>query len=233
MQAFICSPLTRWITAAVFFSASGLVFAESPELDITITLMQPGETPEGFINRIELPLVADMDESATAAEQEDLLNTVTTDLDVLTTEVQQTINTTVTDAISAGDLTTLPDSVKDVLVDDLSVELPDELIDQLVDDLIDTDVSVTNSTDIDLLTSELINEKSAVEESAIEESAIEAAILEQSLGEGIDSEVLDELLRQTQSNDLESIDHELPVDVMDPLQEEGAALPDIDVINGL
>lgn len=228
MQAFICSPLTRWITAAVFFSASGLVFAESPELDITITLMQPGETPEGFINRIELPLVADMDESATAAEQEDLLNTVTTDLDVLTTEVQQTINTTVTDAISAGDLTTLPDSVKDVLVDDLSVELPDELIDQLVDDLIDTDVSVTNSTDIDLLTSELINEKSA-----IEESAIEAAILEQSLGEGIDSEVLDELLRQTQSNDLESIDHELPVDVMDPLQEEGAALPDIDVINGL
>lgn len=223
MQAFICSPLTRWITAAVFFSASGLVFAESPELDITITLMQPGETPEGFINRIELPLVADMDESATAAEQEDLLNTVTTDLDVLTTEVQQTINTTVTDAISAGDLTTLPDSVKDVLVDDLSVELPDELIDQLVDDLIDTDVSVTNSTDIDLLTSELINE----------ESAIEAAILEQSLGEGLDSEVLDELLRQTQSNDLESIDHELPVDVMDPLQEEGAALPDIDVINGL
>lgn len=223
MQVIVRSHLIRSFLAAAFLSVSGFAFAEPPELDITIKLMQPGETPEGFVNRIELPLTGGADESATAAEQERVLDTVTADLDVLTTEVQQTINTTLTDAISAGDLSTLPDSVKEVLVDDLPIELPDELIDQLVDDLVETDISVTHSADINLLNSEVISEQ----------SAIDAAIIEQSLGDSIESEMLDELLQQPQSNGLESIDLELPVEVMDQLQDEGAALPDIDVINGL
>lgn len=227
MQSLFHTSACRGLTLIALLSVSGLAFSEPAELDVTITLMQPGETPEGFVNRIELPPADAMGESAIRVEQEGVLDITTTDIDDLTTEVQQTINTAVTDAISVGDATQLPASVLEVLADDVVIEVPDEVIDELVDDLVD------ELDDVDTAIDDVIDLTPVNHELNAESEFIDSAILEQSFNDDMEPEVLEDLRQQMQPDELESFSDDLPLEAIDPLENDEIHLPDTDVINGL
>lgn len=214
MQALTHMSRLRWLVIAAALGAHSLAFAEPAELDITIELMQPDETPAGFINRIELPSAAELNEASIRVEQEHTLDAVTIDVEELTKEVQQTINTTITDAISAGDAAKLPDAVTDILADDIATDLPDDIIDELVDDLLDNPVNT--DTVIDELG------KAGVSES---EFHIE--------GGAMVPESLEGLLQEVPSDELDPLINEMPLPPLEPIQEDDMGLPDTGVLNTL
>lgn len=231
MQSLFHTSACRGLTLIALLSVSGLAYSEPAELDLTITLMQPGETPEGFINRIELPPLDAIVEPAITVEQEGVLGIVTTDVDDLTQEVQQTINTAVTDAISAGDVSQLPASVVELLADDVVIEVPDEVIDELVDELVDD--LVDEFDDVDTAIDDVIDLSPVNHELNAESEFIDSAILEQSFNDDVEPQALEDLRQQMQPEELEPFGEDLPLDAIDPLENDAITLPDTDVINGL
>lgn len=142
-------------------TAGANVYAQpADELDITITVMQEGETPEGFVNRIELPPLDTLSDDQTGVQAE------VSDIDPLPVEsIQDTIDSiadladeaaeVVTDAIrevisidgtTGATVDVLPPGIGDLLPPDLPLqdslqdvldEVLDDVVDEVVDDLVD------------------------------------------------------------------------------------------------
>lgn len=146
----------RLLLLPVAISALGtgsLVQAQpADELDMTITVMEPGETPSGLVNRIELPPVDALSASETAVQQEMALDVLPEDevsddaaaladdaSDVATDAVRETLSIDgLPDPDAPGD-DRIPAPVVDVL--DSEVPLPARSGDVLdsVDDIVDSD----------------------------------------------------------------------------------------------
>lgn len=142
--------------ALAMMQASPLILAQAAaELDITITVLEEGQTPAGFIQQLELPpadffatgafeattgIDADGSEAATAAAE---LNAEVADLTGAATEtlnnaVRETISIDGTAALSTETATLVPNTIVDVLDTELPlVDSLETVLDAGLDDVTD------------------------------------------------------------------------------------------------
>lgn len=138
----------RWICLAGV-AVSGAVQADSgatdgprQELDIDISIVEPGTTPDQIINRIPLPppVVTDTQtavEPTVAPETEaieEALDDIQRTTDQVVEDAAQSVTDSVSDAISSGDISELPKDITDSLPDDTVNDLVDDATDGITDD---------------------------------------------------------------------------------------------------
>lgn len=133
-------------------------------LDIEISIVEPGATPDQVINRIPLPppvvtdvntdIQSDMTPATTTESEaiESALDDIQRTTDQVAEDAARSVSDSVSDAISTGDISELPKDITDALpgdavndlVDDVSDnlpegdELPDPVLDQALDELEDS-----------------------------------------------------------------------------------------------
>ncbi len=155
------------LASAIMLSAafSTGAWAQAPstesdaELDIIMSVVDEDDTPEDVINRIELPpapeAVVDLPpvplEEPPLDRAGDLLENTTRDAATTVTE-------SVNDALSTGDLESLPKDITDALPEEVIDEVLDEAVDdvdEVIDELTETDDDIDSALDELEATSEL------------------------------------------------------------------------------
>lgn len=114
--------LTLLPLAVAMLVMSPAALAQNPELDMTMTIMEEGQEPAGFVQKLQLPTPAEI------GVREDVV--VEKSLNGIADEVRE----------KSGELTeeaagTVTDGVKDVLSIDGAEDLPEDIVDNLSDDL--------------------------------------------------------------------------------------------------
>lgn len=181
------------------------------ELDLTITIMEEGEEPAGFISKIALPpqmLIAEPEaaaagQSKVSPELDDEIDTASDILEEATTTVSDAIKDTLSVDGAAG-LDGLPDEV----IDNLPADLP--LIDDLVEELDATELD-------DVLDSEV---------NAIDSSVDDAidALMDESIDDGVDMDVIEMEAPEIDATELDAIELESIDTSTDSLNETLDAL---------
>ena len=176
----------------------------SGDLDMTMTIMEDEEQPEGFIQKIPLPSAEDTADAPEQMEPDVAIDSETLeDVESLTSEL-------------ADDATgVINDSVKDIISIDGAGELPDDIVDNLSDDspLLD---DLTDDVD-DTLPNDLTDD--APLDNAIRETASEIDNIVDNIDDA-NSDMIDDSIEDTLDDSdlkLDEMNETVPEDVIAPL----------------
>jgi hypothetical protein len=121
--------LTLLPLAVAMLVISPAALAENPELDMTMTIMEEGQEPAGFVQKIHMPAPAEI------GARDDVV--VEKSPHGIADEVRKQSGELTEEAVG-----TVTDGIKDVLSIDGAEDLPSDIVDNLSDDLplLDDDV---------------------------------------------------------------------------------------------
>lgn len=124
------SKLTLLPLAVAMFFISPVALAQNTELDMTMTIMEEGQGPEGFIQKLSLPSPEVVARDNISVENDSIADQVNSELSELTDETGNVVTDSIKDILSIDGVSGLPGDIVDNLSEDLPL-LDDDLIDNL------------------------------------------------------------------------------------------------------
>lgn len=219
---------THFTGAAIIvglLSCSPGVFAQNDELDLTITIIEEGETPEGVVTRIPFPTAqaivesvpSEIDVNSMDTLSDDIVEDVNDSVNEVVETISETVSESIKDTISIDGIESVEELPEDI-IDNLPEELPltDENIDDVIDGLPETDLT----EDLDVIDSISIDNEAMIE--AAEEAAVET--ITESVDESV-NDAMNDVIDDAAAD--EAID-ELPTENIDESASELEALDAID-----
>lgn len=181
------------LTTVLACISPSLLAQTQPELDMTMTIIEEGQGPEGLVRRIRLPspeeVVAKEQLPENAVPAENLVDQVASESSELLGEAADVVNDTVKNTLSIDGASELPGNI----VDNLPEDLP--LVDGITDDVdeelpLDDELPIDNPLGtVDGMMLESVNEAADVMDG-----------IDESIGDSVDE--ADNILEDTDVNEV-------------------------------